>query len=1046
MHHPVHAERDRLRRRLPGPIKPGPNGSDVTQGDDIVIDKKNFLGRTALSSTAAALAVGFFVAATPAFAQTSGPGAQGDPASVTPQASAAAEDDSGDTIVVTGSRIARRNLDTAAPLAVVNAEEFKLAGAVNVEQVLNVLPQVLPGTTSFSNNPGGGVATLNLRGLGTNRNLVLVNGRRYVFFDTSQVVDLNTIPQFLIESVDVVTGGASAVYGSDAITGVVNFRLRNNLNGFEIGSQYAITEQGDGARWQTHTAMGTEFADGKGHITAFAEYYKRKSIFQGARAFSEFTLSDNFAGALVRGGSATTPSGRFTVPGTAVAGVDPDGAGPLTAPTLPRGAGTTFGNPFGATFNTAAGSSRPYQNPADAFNYAPANYLQVPQERWLLGAYGDYEVSDALTAYMEVTFVNNRVPNELAPTPVTGNFNVNINAVSPFLAADDIAALRQIDANETAINAARAAAGLGNFLTGTNAASNAAGVVNVGVARRIIETGSRNSLDERNAFRTLIGVKGAIGETGFNYDAYYSYARTRNANVQAGNISRRAFQAGLDGTAPAIDIFGPGSLSPASVNQISILAQNNDISVLQVAQASVSGSLFNFGLGGEDVGLAFGGEYRRLASRFIPDTALSSGDVIGFNAGNPTQGKYNVKEVFGELNIPIAADQPFFQKLTVNVAGRYSDYSLEAVGGVSTYAAGVQWAPIKDITLRGQYSRAVRAPNVGELFGGLQQGFPAATDPCSSRNPVANQTAALRALCVATGVPAGAVFTAAVQPNDQIQSQSGGNPNLVAEKSTSYTFGTLIQPSFIPGLTISADYFNIEIGNAIATAGGGAANILSLCYNTFRDASNGFCQLITRNSATGAIDGVTNPNGTQAVVFAGAANLSSLSTEGIDLEVNYTIPLNFGIASDESKLNLNFLGTWTDKNTFVPVNGLPDVIECAGFFGANCGNPQGRYKFTSRATLVGGPLTISGRWRYISKTRDDDDSTDYFVENLKAYSLFDLSTSFDINDQFTMAAGVNNLLNKKPPIIGSNAEQANTYPGTFDTLGRDFFVSVNFRF
>jgi iron complex outermembrane receptor protein len=1014
------------------------------RGRNLITNQK-FRARAKLSGGAAPVVLALAMITAPAFAQT----AQSTSSDLTNQenttssvptgsATGAGPNDNGE-IVVTGSRIARRDLTSAAPLSVVSDEEFKLSGSINVEQVLNTLPQVIPGSTSFSNNPGGGVATLNLRGLGTQRNLVLVNGRRYVFFDTSQVVDLNTIPQFLIDSVDVVTGGASAVYGSDAIAGVTNFRLREDLVGLEGGGQYSITEDGDGARYNAHLAIGTKFADGKGHLTAYAEYYNRKAIFQGARGFSARTAVDGDNGLTFNGGSATTPSGRFAVPGTATIGTG------ATALTLNRGAGTAFGTALGATFDSAASGARPFVQGPDTYNFAPVNYLQVPQERYLLGAFGNYEISSAATAYMEVAFINNRVANELAATPVTGNFNVNIDAVSPFLTAGDIAALRQIDANETAINAARAARGLGPLFTTAAAPSNAAGVVQLGVNRRILETGGRNSLDERNAFRILTGLKGDITPD-LHYDAYYSYARTRNANVQAGNISRSAFQRGLDGTDPAIDIFGPNSLSPTSTQQVSILAQNNDISVLQVAQAAVNGELFDFGLGGGKVGFAAGAEYRKLFSRFIPDTALSSGDVIGFNAGNPTEGQYNVKEVFGELNIPIVADKPFFSLLELNGAGRYSDYSLDAVGGQTTYAAGIKWAPIRDITFRGQYSRAVRAPNVGELFGGLQQGFPQATDPCAPASAAANAT--LRALCIATGVPAAQVGAgAALQPNTQLQSQSGGNPNLTAEKSTSYTFGAVVRPSFIPGLSITADYFHIKIGNAIATAGGGAANILNLCYNVFQNASNGFCQLITRNSSNGQIDGAPTADGTAAVIFAGAANLSSLKTSGIDLQADYTTRVGFGLLGEESKLNLSFLGTWTESNVFRPVNGISDSdVECAGFFGANCGNPQAKYKWTSRASFIDGPLTSTVRWRHIGRTRDDDNTSDYTIENLKAYNLFDLAFSLDITDQYSLSAGVNNLLNKRPPIIGGNAEQANTYPGTFDVLGRDFFVSANFRF
>src|SRR5690606_6171643 len=270
------------------------------------------------------------------------------------------------------------------------------------------------------------------------------------------------------------------------------------------------------------------------------------------------------------------------------------------------------------------------------------------------------------------------------------------------------------------------------------------GVVNGAIQRRITETGSRNTMDERNAFRTLIGLKGDITDR-IGFDAYYSYARTRNSNIQLGNISRSAFQAGLDGSAPAINIFGPGTLTPTMVDQISILAQNGEASVLQVASGVISGSAFNFGMGADDVGFAVGVEYRKVSSEFIPDTALSSGDVIGFNAGNPTAGSYNVKEIFGELNVPILGPDSGIEKLNLNAAARYSDYSLDAVGGVFTYAGGIEFAPIRDITFRGQYQRAIRAPNVSELFAGQSQGFPGAVDPCATAAAATDPT--IRDLC-----------------------------------------------------------------------------------------------------------------------------------------------------------------------------------------------------------------------------------------------------------------------------------------------------------
>ncbi|WP_312489039.1 TonB-dependent receptor domain-containing protein [Sphingomonas sp.] len=908
----------------------------------------------------------------------------------------------GGEIVVTGSRIASRTLQTAAPVAVVGQEEFQLSGSVNVESVINTLPQVIPGSTAFSNNPGGGVSTLNLRNLGSQRTLVLVNGRRWVSFDTSQVVDLNTIPSFLLEGVDVVTGGASAVYGSDAVAGVVNFRLRNNLNGVLAGGQYGITERGDGRRYEAYVAIGGDLGD-RGHATVYGEYYNRDSIFQGARDFSRNALGENDdSTALIPAGSSTTPFGRVT--------------STYAAADCP--AGNVFCSP-GAYF-TAPGVSR-RRTPTDLYNYAVDNYLMVPQERYLIGGYADYEFKDGHTAYLEATFVNNRVANELAPTPVTGTFNVNINSVASFLSANDVAALRTLD---------------GIAATGNTVGD---GVVPLAIQRRINEAGRRNSLDERSAFRLLTGVRGDITDW-LNYDAYYSYARTRNANVQRGNISRSAFQAGLNGTATPINIFGPGTLTPAMLDQITILAQNGDTSVLQVANASVSGSLFNLGLGGEDIGFALGGEYRKMSSEFIPDTALSSGDVIGFNAGDATAGSYNVKEVFGEIRVPILADKPFFHRLELHGAGRYSDYSLAAVGGVWTYAGDFTWAPARDIMFRGQYQRAVRAPNVGELFGGQATGFYQAIDPCAQASAATNAT--IRNLCVATGVPAAAVGSNTVQLNQQIQATVGGNPDLQQETSDSYTAGVVLTPSFVPGLSIRVDYFNIKVDNTISQLGGGVANAINLCYNVIQNVNSAYCQAFqgTRN-ALGQLDGTTAPQILNA-------NVGRLQVEGVDFAADFNTRLGFSLlGGSETRLSAMLQGTYTARSNLTPVQDLPnEVNRCAGKFGLTCITPVSKWKWTSRVSLLDGPSTISMRWRHLSSVRDDDDATTFFVERIPAYDVFDLSFSFDVNNNMNWSFGINNLFDKQPKVLGLNQEQANTYPGVYDVLGRDFFVAVRFNF
>ncbi len=931
-------------------------------------------------------------------------------------------------IIVTGTRIQRRNVETAAPVAVVDSEEFALAGAVNVENVVNTLPQVVPGVTSFSNNPGNGTASLNLRGLGATRTMLLVNGRRWMFYDTNQITDLNTIPQFLLDSVDVVTGGASAVYGSDALSGVVNFRLRE-LDGVEVGGQYSITERGDGDRWQVHGAIGSDFAGGRGNVTVFGEYYNRDEIFQGDRDFSNFALGGS---PLQQLGSSLPPETRLTY----------------------RGDGDTTGTAFDANglaiFGTP-GDLREYVTPGDLYNFAPVNYLQLPQERYLVGGYGSYEVASALELYGEVTYVNNRVDAELAPTPILVNTTLDYNQLlaDGFINQTTFDQFAALDASETG-------------------AANNDGLVPVQVRRRLQEAGGRRNLDERNAFRILAGARGDITEY-LQYDTYYMYARTRNANIQQGNASTSRFTAAINGTGDTqINIFGRDTLTPDMVDVFRIQAQNGDISDVQVASAVLSGTFGDFALGAaEPVGFAVGAEYREVNSRFLPDEFLASGDVQGFNAGQPTEGGYNVNEVFAEVSLPFETESGMRFELTG--AARYSDYSLERVGGVWTYAAGAEFTPVPDITFRGQYQRAVRAPNVGELFQGNAIGFPGANDPCAT---AAAGAGTLRTLCSNNGVPAALLDELAsgdqaridaaselIQPDPQIAAFFGGNPNLAEETSDSWSVGVVLQPQFIPGLTITADYFDITIDDAIITPS--LQTQLELCYNRLQSLDGDFCSKFQNTR-----DGGGSFDRTNAPVLGGE-NIAALSTSGIDLQVNYGIDLGFSLLGNgASDLNLSFLGTWTESNDFAPNQDDPtDIVTCAGEFGLECGEPQASFKWTARTSYVDGPLTFSTRWRHLSAVDDDDPGTDYHVERISAYDLIDLTASYDFNEMVTFTVGVNNVFDTLPssPVFNAtgevtnttnslllgdfnNAEQSNTYPSTYDVLGRDFFASVVVRF
>ena len=984
--------------------------------------------------------------ANPALAQAAPPSAQ--PDAVADQAIANSTPGPQNEIVVTGSRIRRPDLEGSSPIVIVGQQDIALkAGSANIEQVLNDLPQVTATSTSTSNNPGGGVATVNLRGIGTQRTLVLVDGRRYVSYDVNQVVDLNTIPSSLIERVDVVTGGESAVYGSDAIAGVVNFILKRNFSGVQLDSQYNLTQRGDGQVFDIGLTLGTNFADNRGNITIYTGYTKRKPTFAGERDFSIFALNDDEDGSpLYPGGSGSVPQGRVNVPGLGLA----------------TGLNGANGKPCNSqTFNNA-GESRCFTT-ADQYNYSPVNYLQVPQTRFLTSAMGQYEISEHIVPYVEAQFINNRVSAQLAPTPINsgtpfgngtiGGINLLVN--SPFFSPAFQAALATLDATDATPGNGVVRASTFNFRT-------------VGV-------GPRANFDERNAFRVVTGVKGKLF-AGFDYDGNFMYARTKNSQRQLGNVAIDKFlQAASDniffnpttgatsttplpgyviacGSAAARDagcvpanIYGLGNISQAANDFIGVGATNLEEYTTQVASLAFTNSnLFDFGAGG--VGVAFGAEWRREEGAVVPDANLSSGNVAGFNPGKPTGGSYTVREFFAETRVPILRDN-FIHKLELNGAVRQSHYS-NAVGNVLSYSFGAELSPVRDLTLRGQYARTVRGPSVNELFLGNTVSFNGNNDQCGTA--AALTTPALNAICVAQFTAAGAPVALIGNPIVQDTSVNpltfiGGNPLLKQESAKTLTVGAVFQPRFLPRFTATVDYYKIKIDGYIG--GVGTDNIGVLCFTQNIQA---YCDRITRNSV-GEVETVTDT----------LANSGGLKTSGVDVTAGYYFPLG-NMFGDGTRLGFNFSGTRLLKNDYTPVIGLDNVIRCAGHFGARCGVPTPKWRHTLRTTLGAGPVSLSGQWRYIGSVTDDNlpvfdaqgnlvSGTIYASERFKAFSYFDATTSFKIGDHYTLNMGVTNIFDKKPPLAastqnGGNGEQSNTFPSVYDVLGRSFFVSGKLRF
>jgi len=901
-------------------------------------------------------------------------------------------------VIVTGSRIRRADLSSVSPVSIVGAEEFQLSGNLNVEQKLAELPQTLPSFGPSSNNPGDGTARVDLRGLGSFRTLVLVNGRRYIPATQTGIVDLNSIPGTLIKQVDVTTGGASAVYGSDALAGVVNFQLVDDFEGAEITALYDVASEGDAEKFNFDVTLGGNFDDGRGNAVVYASYSKRESLLADARDFSSVALTEQ-NGELVPGGSAG-------IPGTLVVGV---------------GSGTQIFLP--------GGDIRPFEDPADRFNYAPDNFLQIPQERFLLTSLAHYDLTDNARLYSELTFTNNQVDQELAPTPAFLN-TVEVNPDSPFFgsaAQANLNSIRQDTNGDGVIN------GNDNAFIGF-------------LGRRLVENGSRQSLDTRNGNRILLGLKGDLNDN-WSYDAFYSRSSLDRTNILNNDASDSRFRQALlvtddgaacqdtsNGCAP-LNIFGPGTISDAAIDFFNVSATN--------AQAAVSGVLGTLPTASESIGLVGGIEYREDESSFRPDTFLASGDVLGFNAGNPTEGGFNVTEVFSELSVPLVSDRPGFEQLDFWGAFRYSDYSN--IGGVSSFATALTWAPVSQASFRFGYQEAVRSPNVSELFAGTFNGFPGATDPCSAGGFQPGTTDA--ALCEATGVPVGQVGVFG-QTNAQIEGQFGGNPDLEEETSDTFTVGVVLQPT--DNLDITLDYFNIEIEGAVGTLGGGVNGTLDLCYNVIQDLSSDVCQAVTRR-ADGNVD----------FVVAGNQNIGAIETSGVDLGLNYRTNLEFGLGGEGSTFSVDLRGTYLIDYDITPVVGLDTVNECAGVFGNTCGgdsSTSGSVRndliMTSRVTLETGAWTFSGLLRYLSSAEDETlvlgdmpvDRSTLVVPEVDAEFYLDLNAAYRFSDDFSVNFGVNNVLDTEPTPLGGAAEQVNTFPSTYDLLGPRVFASARYRF
>lgn len=904
-----------------------------------------------------------------------------------------------ESIVVTGSRIARPDQTSNSPVTVIGQDEIRLNSTPETERLLNAIPQAVAGQGAQS-NASNGSATVNLRGLGAVRTLVLQNGRRIVGASQDGVVDLNMIPVSLISQIEVVTGGASAVYGSDAMAGVVNFVMRDDFEGMELTGSYGISSRGDAARYNFDLTVGGNFADGRGNVVFHGTYYDRAQVVGAARDHATVFLAD----AIVNGQPTLVPTGN---------GVTPEGTifGPRLVGLRDR-AGTAIGT---AGIFFAPEGWRAYRQ-SDGFNDRVFTNLQMPMQRWQGSVLGHYDIADEVRAFWEASYARSELNSTLGAVPMSSSgfipgFQLDIR--NPFLDPS-----------------------LRNFLR-TNLDQDGDGLVPLNINRRLLDGGSRTSDQTRNFYRFVVGLKGDLTER-LNWEVFYNQGQLTLTDRQGGGVLIDSFANGLrtdpnnpsrcavaDPRCVVLNPFGLNSLTQPMLDYIYTDLTNITIIDQKQLGATLSGTAFTLPAG--DVGISIGAEYREESSDFRPDQLYVMGKALSRSAGlSPTGGSFDVGEIFGELYVPILGDRPGIDMLAFEGGIRYSNYST--AGAVWSYKAGGEYAPVRGLRFRGLYQRAVRAPNVVELFAGSTNTAPQATDFC---NADAGRTAQERDFCITLGVPA-SVINVFQQENVQIRAITGGNPNLQEETSDTWSLGAVIQPQAVPDLQITVDYYNIKIDQAIGSFGGGLQLVINAC-NANLALTNIFCQPLQNRSPDGQLFDVPLLN----------ANIANLETSGVDFRLDYAHDLG-----SAGRLGYFFAGTFLiDAIT----QGSPAVnpIECAGFIGGgSCTTANPVWRFAQRLTWDYNKFQFSIFHRYIGSVKDGRIAGAratgapeplLAVPETGAINYIDLAANFDVVDNVNFFANIDNLFDQDPPFFLFERE-------TYDAIGRRFTVGVRARF
>ena len=938
-----------------------------------------------------------------------------------------AQDNTLEEVVITGSRLRRdRDFIEVSPVSTIDMEQIQALGNLTLEETLNRMPQLRPDTTASTNQYGGPAMTADLRGLGAVRTLVLVDGRRYIPAENTGVADLATIPDMLVERIEIVTGGASAVYGSDAIAGAVNFRLRDDFQGFEMRYQNGETSEGDGETERLDFLLGAGSDDGRSNVTMAISWSERGRVMGDAREFSAIPLVTNSAGEYI-------PFGSGNIPGTVIA-LQPAQFGLINGVDLSNSDGScTGGRIQGVRFDEGS-QPVPFCRDEDQFNYAADNFLLRPMERYQLSVIGKHQINDRIEAYGQAFYNTYEQAYQQAPESVAPTSSGQSNGTIIIPDAVNNPLFNSTLQNFWAQNADFwDADGDGDYV-----------VSNLG--RRFEEFGPRNYSFNIDSFLLTGGFRGDfdIGENNWAWDTFYQYSRNDTTQRNIGLLSKSGITLGLDpvvnddgsvtcrtqvrGCVP-VNIFGTDALTPAMADYLQSQAITENRFERSVAGATIAGDLFEMPAGA--VSTAFGVEYRDESVAIQPNEAQLLNDLAATSIPPvAVQGEYDLYEVFAEARLPILNDQFGLQGLALEGAVRFADYST--VGSVTTWSGSLDMDVNEQIKVRAGYSRAIRAPNLDELFRPVGGGFRSVNDPCLAEN---NPSQAVKAVCVSQGVPASIIDTLVDGTRTGYDLISGGNQNLSEEEADTLTVGVVLSPSFLPGLSVSLDYYDIQLTDAISQVDGQL--LLNDCFATLA-ASGTSCRSVTRD-----------PNGNILEVFAPLLNLAERNVDGADLSVAYAfeeLPKFLSLPNQGASLDIQWFSSWQFTNETQVLASLP-AIDCAGKYSGTCSSgpvrPTPGFRSLLRFNYRSGPLRISPEINYIGELELSEDSTPNQRGTQDAWATVNLNGGWDITDRVGVFFGVNNLLDKQPPVWAFQAAgDLNANVNLYNPIGQSFFLGV----